>query len=158
MTIKTFSIVLTLAFAWMACNNDAPQSAAPTGETSVVTAPDANPQVNATQGITTPVTDASGALNPAPPAPATPAGGSTAKVNPPHGQPGHSCAVPVGAPLDGSATGNSKPAQNQPSAARPAAAPAPAGGATTVAPGTNPPHGQPGHVCSTPVGAPLPKQ
>ena len=154
MTIKTFSIVLTLAFAWMACNNDAPQSAAPTGETSSVTAPDANPQVNATQGAAIPVTDASGALNPAPTAPAA----STAKVNPPHGQPGHVCAVPVGAPLDGSATSNSNPAQNQQSAAKPAAAPAPAGGATTVAPGTNPPHGQPGHVCGTPVGAPLPKQ
>ncbi|MES2410959.1 MAG: hypothetical protein V4535_05895, partial [Bacteroidota bacterium] len=26
-----------------------------------------------------------------------------------------------------------------------------------TAPGMNPPHGQPGHVCGTPVGSPLPK-
>ena len=29
--------------------------------------------------------------------------------------------------------------------------------ATTTAPGMNPPHGQPGHICGTPVGSPLPK-
>lgn len=68
------------------------------------------------------------------------------KLNPPHGQPGHSCAVAVGAPLTAAAT------------AAPAAAPqpmqmAPAG--PTAAPAqqllpdgkVNPPHGQPGHVC-----------
>lgn len=53
-------------------------------------------------------------------------------LNPPHGEPGHDCAIPVGAPL------GSSPQTN-----------------TQVAEGTNPPHGQPGHDCSIPVGAPL---
>jgi hypothetical protein len=29
----------------------------------------------------------------------TPTSGSSAKLNPPHGQPGHDCAIAVGAPL-----------------------------------------------------------
>ncbi len=73
-------------------------------------------------------------------------------LNPPHGQPGHRCDLAVGAPL------NSKPAQpaavtatpNQPQAkinSQPVV--------QTVAPGMNPPHGQPGHRCDISVGAPL---
>ena len=94
-------------------------------------------------------------------------------MNPPHGQPGHRCDIAVGAPL------NSKPNPAAPKAgsgeaqkitltpnqtgtpAAPASAtPAilnPDGAATATAPGMNPPHGQPGHVCGTPVGSPLPK-
>lgn len=67
---------------------------------------------------------------------------SMAKLNPPHGEPGHDCAIPVGAPL------NSKPsAAATAPAANPAAVPANAK--------LNPPHGQPGHDCAVPVGAPL---
>lgn len=55
---------------------------------------------------------------------------TTASVNPEHGQPGHDCSVPVGAPL-----GNS----NQVSRSSE----------------VNPPHGEPGHDCTVPVGAPL---
>lgn len=67
-------------------------------------------------------------------------------MNPPHGQPGHRCDIPVGSPL------NSKPATTA----------APTGTLTTTAtptqataPGMNPPHGQPGHRCDIPVGSPL---
>jgi hypothetical protein len=102
----------------------------------------------------------------------------TAKgMNPPHGQPGHRCDIPVGMPL------NSKPAPPQPkmtitpsatpgkativpvpTAANgapailqdPNAAPAPA--AVATAPGMNPPHGQPGHRCDIAVGQSLPKE
>lgn len=88
---------------------------------------------------------------------AVPPSGS-GKLNPPHGQPGHVCELPVGAPLDGSAApaaGGQQNIQIQPQAAAPPVqqmqAPA------TTAPGTNPPHGQPGHVCELPVGAPLNK-
>ena len=35
------------------------------------------------------------------PAPTVQAGGSGQRINPPHGQPGHDCAVPVGQPLKG---------------------------------------------------------
>lgn len=78
-------------------------------------------------------------------------------TNPPHGQPGHKCEIPVGAPLNSAAK---SPAAQQsitvdPNSAKkdPAAynvTPPP-----TTAPGMNPPHGQPGHRCDISVGAPL---
>ncbi|TPE44089.1 hypothetical protein [Pontibacter mangrovi] len=64
---------------------------------------------------------------------------ATMALNPPHGEPGHNCALPVGAPLDGTPL---------PRLIRPNLSP------ITPA-GMNPPHGQPGHDCSIPVGAPL---
>lgn len=90
------------------------------------------------------------------------------RLNPAHGQPGHDCAIAVGAPLKGSV------------ASAPAAAPAKviatksipletkAVVATAAAPAAvpsfftdptaklNPAHGQPGHDCAVAVGAPLP--
>ncbi len=95
---------------------------------------------------------------------------ATAKgMNPPHGQPGHRCDISVGAPLNSPPGNQPKPGtaitqQVNPSAvtttpaAQPTAAPAlldPNAPATPA--GMNPPHGQPGHVCSIAVGAPLPK-
>ena len=91
----------------------------------------------------------------------------TAKgMNPPHGQPGHVCGIAVGAPLNSkpnptTTTTNTNPnytvtpttTQGTPSLLTPpttTAAPT-----TATAPGMNPPHGQPGHVCGTAVGAPL---
>ncbi len=81
---------------------------------------------------------------------------SKAGLNPAHGQPGHRCDISVGAPLD------SKPTQPAANTAQPVVTqksaptispniPAP----TTVAPGMNPAHGQPGHRCDIAVGAPL---
>ncbi|MDG4946455.1 hypothetical protein NMK71_08515 [Weeksellaceae bacterium KMM 9713] len=70
-------------------------------------------------------------------------------LNPAHGQPGHDCAIPVGAPLNSKPASNQNmtpvqaPVQNQPSTA-------PTGSGMV-----NPPHGQPGHDCAVPVGAPL---
>ena len=74
------------------------------------------------------------------------------KLNPPHGEPGHDCAIAVGAPLDGSG------GQVQPSLAPTVAQPAPQINTQAGAPanGINPPHGQPGHDCAVAVGAPLP--
>ena len=71
-----------------------------------------------------------------------------AGLNPPHGQPGHDCAIAEGAPLNGSPAVNAPgaPAMNFPTAS-PSSAP---GG-----PRLNPPHGQPGHDCAVQVGAPL---
>ncbi|WP_284653553.1 hypothetical protein [Flavobacterium terrisoli] len=95
-------------------------------------------------------------------------------MNPPHGQPGHRCDIAVGAPLNsppGKAnqakpTGKANIQQFDPSTmtttqtSTPAPASTPAildPNAPVTAPGMNPPHGQPGHVCGTPVGLPLPK-
>lgn len=164
MTIKTFPIVLALALAAAACNNDTPQQATPPVESAPAATTDGTAQITVPQeaapgGIS--LSPTPGAGNPQVAAPA-PAAGEMPKVNPPHGQPGHVCGTPVGSPLDGSAA---KPAAQQPqSAPKSVTIPPPSGAgnaggaAATVAPGTNPPHGQPGHVCGTPVGAPLPKQ
>jgi hypothetical protein len=61
-------------------------------------------------------------------------------VNPPHGQPGHSCAIAVGAPLS-----------SAPADAKVSTEPA----LTDTRQGMNPAHGQPGHRCDIAVGAPL---
>jgi hypothetical protein len=93
----------------------------------------------------------------------------TAKgMNPPHGQPGHRCDIPVGAPLNSPAaktTTTTNASQNgtvsQNFTVTPQANPVPAllstEGETKVADGMNPAHGQPGHRCDVPVGAALPK-
>lgn len=77
---------------------------------------------------------------------------TAAGLNPPHGEPGHDCAIAVGAPLNGSPAAKSAqpsaPAMNFPSAPAPVSA-SPGG------PRLNPPHGQPGHDCAVQVGAPL---
>jgi hypothetical protein len=87
-------------------------------------------------------------------------------MNPPHGQPGHRCDIPVGQPL------NSKPAaaptsqnintngnsivQIDPNAVSPGKITLDNNGKLAkTAPGMNPPHGQPGHRCDIPVGQPL---
>ncbi|NML58111.1 hypothetical protein [Chryseobacterium cheonjiense] len=88
-------------------------------------------------------------------------------MNPPHGQPGHRCDIPVGQPL------NSKPAQpaqtasatpNQaqtiqidPNSLQPGKFSVENGKAknSKTAKGMNPPHGEPGHRCDIPVGQPL---
>lgn len=97
-------------------------------------------------------------------------------MNPSHGQPGHRCDIPVGAPLNsppGKANAAAQPTTSTQFTSAQATVPnAPnavvsADGKTTMttttnAPvvtpeGMNPPHGQAGHVCSVAVGAPLPK-
>lgn len=73
----------------------------------------------------------------------------TAALNPAHGQPGHTCEIPVGAPLD------------QAPATTTVQAPTNTGvspvrlNSSATAPQKNPPHGQPGHDCAIPVGADL---
>lgn len=81
-------------------------------------------------------------------------------LNPPHGQPGHRCEIPVGAPLDGSGGDNTPVIQAQPQSNQSpvikTTGNVPVNGASTTTSGNvNPPHGQPGHRCEIPVGAPL---
>jgi hypothetical protein len=109
-----------------------------------------------------------------PTSPASPA--TEVRLNPPHGQPGHRCEIPVGSPLDAPAATPAAPkvnnSQAQPQSASPSAnqaapidswAPTKKNAArlnnTPVSSSTgqrlNPPHGQPGHRCDIPVGSPL---
>ena len=85
-------------------------------------------------------------------------------LNPAHGQPGHRCELPVGAPL------NSAPAPSKTTAptatattavtttAPPVTNPPVANTTTSTPEGMNPPHGQTNHRCDIAVGAPLPKE
>jgi hypothetical protein len=96
-------------------------------------------------------TQAGDYTRPAPPSPQATGENTQAatgqRLNPPHGQPGHICEIPVGAPLPdnpgGSTAGGARTVQ-------------PAATAPQTAQRLNPPHGQPGHICEIPVGAPLP--
>ena len=85
-------------------------------------------------------------------------------LNPPHGEPGHSCDIPVGSPLNALADNPVREVRNTSlaptienaarmgSPTRRQSSPAPASSGTAR---LNPPHGQPGHRCEIPVGSPL---
>lgn len=99
----------------------------------------------------------------------TPATAVTAPgMNPPHGQPGHRCDIPVGQPLNSKpapATQNTTSAQNNtqtiqidPNGLQPGKFTVDNNGQAKnikTAKGMNPPHGEPGHRCDIPVGQPL---
>ncbi|CAD7804553.1 hypothetical protein CHRY9390_01240 [Chryseobacterium aquaeductus] len=89
-------------------------------------------------------------------------------MNPPHGQPGHKCEIPVGQPLNGSPAPAATPAnqnitvngnnsvQIDPNAVSPGKIMVDQNGKQVkTAPGMNPPHGEPGHRCDIPVGQAL---
>ncbi|MBT8276828.1 MAG: hypothetical protein KJO39_11830 [Bacteroidia bacterium] len=73
----------------------------------------------------------------------TPATNEAIAKNPAHGQPGHRCDIPVGAPLNSPATNTNSgsPVNNSSS--------------NNATGKVNPPHGQPGHRCDVKVGDPL---
>jgi hypothetical protein len=87
--------------------------------------------------------------------PTTVAPASTAKgMNPQHGQPGHRCDIPVGAPLNSAST-NAK-TTTAAVTSKPTVTMTPTTTTTVTTPkGMNPPHGQAGHRCDIPVGSPL---
>lgn len=80
------------------------------------------------------------------------AGSEEVKVNPAHGLPGHRCDLPVGAPLTASAGSTPNPT---PTSQLPSTSVSPV--RVDQTPQVNPAHGEPGHDCSIPVGAPLNK-
>lgn len=80
-------------------------------------------------------------------------------LNPQHGQPGHRCDIPVGQPLDGSGQQTQTNTQTQQSPVIKNSGSVPVNSNnntnTTTDGAVNPAHGQPGHRCDIPVGAPL---
>lgn len=77
------------------------------------------------------------------------------RLNPPHGQPGHICEIPVGSPLP------STPVRTNANSVAVSASPQNPNNAANAPTASNtvrlnPPHGQPGHICEIPVGSPLP--
>lgn len=81
----------------------------------------------------------------------------TKGINPAHGQPGHRCDIAVGAPLNSAPTTQGQPVQTQTVQMGSQQQQVVTTTTTPVktAKGMNPPHGQPGHRCDIPVGAPL---
>lgn len=173
-----FVIITLSVFTWIACGHGrdseadtTPQPSTVTNPTTVpvnspvnptTTQPTTQPQVitvgadaNKNQVTTTttqPITTATQPVTTTT---------SSAGLNPAHGQPGHRCDIPVGAPL------NSKPTQPTVVQSQPTTTvqsptttpftptPITPNSPTTVASGLNPAHGQPGHRCDIPVGSPL---
>lgn len=68
---------------------------------------------------------------------------SEPKYNPAHGEEGHRCDLPVGAPLDQASANTTQEMTQSPLRLK------------SATPKINPPHGEPGHDCSVAVGAPL---
>lgn len=76
-------------------------------------------------------------------------------MNPPHGQPGHRCDIPVGQPLNSKPAPAPQPAQNIVQNT-PAPTPVQQTPPTGEKPKVNPAHGEPWHDCAVKVGDPLP--
>ena len=73
-------------------------------------------------------------------------------LNPAHGQPGHRCDIPEGAPLNSpAATNATAPVNNKNISVQTVAPPKPAKSKLRI----NPAHGEPGHDCAVQVGQPL---
>lgn len=79
----------------------------------------------------------------------TPASTQAIAKNPAHGQPGHRCDIPIGAPL------NSPPANTNSGSPVITNSGSPVINSGNANPKVNPPHGQPGHRCDVKVGDPL---
>ena len=155
LSIVSLSLVAILSISCSKSNQQADvlaKDSATVEATSPVSAPASNnvevAKNNASQALL-PTT------NNAPVASAVAAPQSGAGLNPAHGQPGHRCDIPVGAPLNSPAP-SAQPANAAPQVQmNPVQAPVSAPQQTVTAPGMNPPHGEPGHRCEIPVGAPL---
>ena len=159
MKIASTLLLSASLFCFLGCTEDKKTNSTETATAESLTTP-------ATTSSPTPIsaeaTDLNGdnpratmELNEAPTAvtapPATAPG-----MNPPHGQPGHDCAIAVGAPLN--SKGKTAPQTAAPQTTSPMGAPTlSVPPVTNTAPGLNPPHGQPGHDCAIAVGAPLRK-
>ncbi|UPT69779.1 MAG: hypothetical protein M0D53_11540 [Flavobacterium sp. JAD_PAG50586_2] len=172
----TLCSLLALSIAFTSCKNEAEAETESATTSTTPQQPLIVPRVQAipsenyvqpNQQVTMPQMPTTTQM--APPSPAAP---TKAGMNPPHGQPGHRCDIAVGAPLNspatkattaapvpGKATYTTTTIPTPTSTAQPSGTPAllSTDAPAATAPGMNPPHGQPGHVCGTPVGSPLPK-
>jgi len=157
---KTLSAIIVSCFLFACGNTNEGQESASAISDSV---PEQAVHADSMPAAAATTPDNSGALiAPAPVNPsAAPAASNATGLNPAHGEPGHRCDISVGAPLNSApaAAPSGNPVISTPSspAAAPVSAPTTNAPAATTAPGMNPPHGEPGHDCAIPVGAPLKK-
>lgn len=156
---KIYLIILTLTLVSCQKKNETPETLSPelasyeqksaSDSSNVTNAQNSAPNIMNNSAPVAPQSNTVSVNQPKPTAPG---------MNPPHGQPNHRCDIPVGAPLNSKKTEAKtlKTTDNQTTTTAPIAAPQNNAGSTTVAAGMNPAHGQPGHRCDIPVGAPLP--
>ena len=122
--MKKLLVIFSLAFAITACQSNA-------NKTETVNDPTKNPlPTNIIQGTQA---------------------GQRPTNNPPHGQPFHDCALPNGAPFPANGGVSQPKAAELPQPKVEMQQPAAPSGSVKL----NPAHGQPGHKCELPVGAPL---
>lgn len=143
MKISPFHVsTVAIALLFAACTSSEGPAAPPVPTGTVPSVVDA--------GSTAPSSSAQAPSDPTAPSDAV------AQLNPPHGEPGHRCDIPVGAPLDSNVP--AAPATTPITLKAPAAVPTtpPANAVTGNSGKINPPHGEPGHDCAVPVGSPLP--
>ena len=175
---RNLLLIVSCGTIFFACNSSSEKNESVTADEqvpvqTVVDSTSIQAPADAAPGATVPMT-----MTPPTSPQTTPQGNSTATgMNPAHGEPGHRCDIAVGAPLN-SPPGNTQAPANAPTimtapdAANPPPSPGPAvnnmppsapvnvnpaGSQAATAAGMNPPHGQPGHDCSIPVGSPLKK-
>lgn len=157
MKIFLFTVLLTAVF--ISCKNDQPDhdnSVVPLKSAMAVSAP-APASMPVAAGMNA---QSAGSVSPqqiqmqtpAAVAPNTSMAAPAGKMNPAHGQPGHKCEIPVGAPLNSAPP---KPVAQNATAQTVSAIPAPQPQQLASGKGLNPAHGQPGHRCDISVGAPL---
>lgn len=159
MKLNSAILIAASVLSFVACSEKSQDNSAETATVNDITPAATTPGTATASDLTTVQPADAPATGPvttsaAPVSSSAPASG----LNPAHGQPGHRCDIEVGAPLNSPAT--------KPGAAATTTAPSPISvtqdmpainSNATVAPGTNPPHGQPGHDCAVAVGAPLKK-
>src|SRR6185312_3100538 len=87
-TYSTYILYLLVIFSINACNNNS----GPDIDTSLIniTAPQGIPAADSVSTLLDSVNTAPAIIN-----------NSSVVLNPPHGQPGHDCTIPVGSPLNG---------------------------------------------------------
>ena len=169
MKIYSLFVIAVCSIVFISCGNNSTDDNAAT----TTAAPATITPASTTQPVATQQNPAASGSTVAPPPSLAPGqltqSGSTKGVtyNPAHGQPGHDCAIAVGAPLktqSGTAT-TATPVQITPQTTQSA----PVVQTTTAPPPTivpvsqpsagqpklNPAHGQPGHDCAIAVGQPL---
>lgn len=164
--MKRVYFIVAAVFTLAACNKKESTStvaAESTDTTAVAPAPNDSASVKVNSSVAPVSTAAPQTVNVTPQvvASAQQAPVSAPGMNPPHGQPNHRCDIPVGAPLStppqNTAQQNIVPQTVLPAPTQNNMAPQAVQTTTPVAtaPGMNPPHGQAGHRCDIPVGAPL---
>jgi hypothetical protein len=150
--------VIIIAASLLSCKKEEPAPAKPVVPFTQLATPQGTKGVTTNQSLTNQNTlyqqdGVKKFQNPQGQTTATTAVATAKGMNPPHGQPGHKCEIPVGAPL------NSVPKSNVVTSTQVTPSSnvvvTQKANSTVTPKGMNPPHGQPGHKCDIPVGAPL---